>query len=72
MAKKSMSADDLLTTAEAAKETGLSVRQMRYLAQRGRIPARQMGRDWLFRRGDVTAFVPRGPGRWNPNKGASN
>jgi excisionase family DNA binding protein len=57
------SPDDLLTTAEAAKLAKKKARTMRQHAERGNIPARRIGRDWLFRRGDVEAFRPRKPGR---------
>lgn len=56
MGTKTISEDDLLTTAQAAKLRGWPVRTVRAYAAQGLLPARQLGRDWLFRRADVLAF----------------
>lgn len=55
--------DDLLTTADAAAALGLSPRTVRQHAEAGHLAGRRVGRDWLFRRGDVAAFTPRPRGR---------
>lgn len=59
--------DDLISTAEAARILGLSVQQVRHHARATdsahRLPGQMVGRDWVFRRGDVKAFKPRGRGK---------
>ena len=42
--------DEWVTTEEAARLSGYSQAYMRQLAQRGRVPARKVGRDWLLNR----------------------
>lgn len=39
---------ELLTTAEAAKSLGVSVRRVRQLIDEGKIEARQVGRDYVI------------------------
>jgi excisionase family DNA binding protein len=50
--------DDLIPTAEAARILGLSVQQVRTHARKNRLRGQLVGRDWVFRRGDVKAFKP--------------
>jgi excisionase family DNA binding protein len=68
MGTKAISADDLITTAEAAGLLGRSPRQVRQHAANGNLPGRQVGRDWLFRRADVLAARATLPGRGRPKK----
>ena len=56
------SPDDLIDTAEAAKILGLSPRTVRQHANLGNLIGKRIGRDWVFRRGDVAAFKPKDPG----------
>lgn len=54
---------DLLTTAEAARELGVSPQRVRHLAA-SRGVGRRIGRDWVFTREDIEAMrVRRPPGR---------
>ena len=62
------SPDDLLTVDEASELSGVPPTTLRENARKGRLPARKMGRDWVFRRADVMAFEHRGPGRPWPKK----
>lgn len=39
---------DLLSTAEAAASLGVSVRRVRQLIDEGKLPARQVGRDYVI------------------------
>lgn len=39
---------DLLSTAEAAASLGVSVRRVRQLIAEGKLPARQVGRDYVI------------------------
>ena len=59
--------DDLITTAQAAELLGVSVQQVRAYAriedEAHRLPGKLIGRDWLFRRGDVKAYKPRPRGK---------
>lgn len=47
-------ADDELTLAEAARESGLTAGTLRVLLNRGRLAGRKRGRDWYV---DATALV---------------
>jgi excisionase family DNA binding protein len=57
------SSDDLISTAEAAELLGVTPQQVRTHARNGRLPGQVVGRDWVFRRGDVKAFKPRPVGK---------
>lgn len=61
--------DELLTTEEAARILGKSVQVVRQHARKGNLPGKMIGRDWVFRRGDVEAFTPAPRGR--PKKDAA-
>ncbi len=64
--------NDPLTTAEAARELGVTRCGVHYLIRRGLLPANLRGRDYWIRRADLVDFQSRrrGPGRppKNPKK----
>src|SRR5438046_6600164 len=53
--------DDLLSLGEAARLLGISQRTVLRLLERGEVKATKVGRQWRFRRSDLTAFVNREP-----------
>ena len=57
-----MTADDLISTAEAARRLGVSSRRVRALIAEGRLDAIRVGRISLIRASSVAAFTshPRG------------
>jgi excisionase family DNA binding protein len=63
MAKKKTSPDDILSTAQAAEELGLSINRVNVLLNSGRIPASKLGWAWMIRRGDLEAVRNRPTGR---------
>lgn len=64
--------DEWLTTEQAAQLTGYSQAYMRQLAERGRVPAHKVGRDWVLQREALLAFArgmaALGPAKHNPWK----
>ncbi|HEY8553537.1 MAG TPA: helix-turn-helix domain-containing protein [Burkholderiales bacterium] len=56
--------DDLLTLSQAAEAYGFSADYLRRLAEKGRLRARKLGRNWLTTAQDMEAFIesrePRG------------
>jgi excisionase family DNA binding protein len=58
---------DLLTTPQAAAELGLSVRTVQDRINRGRVPVKRIGRDWLIKRSDLT-LLGTPPPRGRPRK----
>jgi excisionase family DNA binding protein len=56
--------DDLLTLAQAAEHYGFSGDYLRRLAEKGRLKARKLGRNWLTTSDDMEVFIesrePRG------------
>lgn len=56
--------DDLLSLSQAAESYGFSGDYLRRLAEKGRLRARKLGRDWLTTAEDMEAFIesrePRG------------
>lgn len=56
--------DDLLTLAQAAQYYGFSGDYLRRLAEKGRLKARKLGRNWLTTSDDMEVFIqsrePRG------------
>lgn len=65
--------DDIITSAEAAIELGISVRIIQRLCQSGRLRATPHGRMYLIRRGDLDAVRdrPQGWPRGRPRKPAA-
>lgn len=59
MSKKAISVDERISTAEAAALLGKSPRVVRQHAVKGNLPGQRVGRDWIFRRGDVMRFKPK-------------
>lgn len=49
--------DDLLTLSQAAEAYGYSGDYLRRLAEKGRLKARKLGRNWLTTSGDVETFI---------------
>ena len=48
---------DWLTTMQASELTGYHPDSFRKAVKRGRLDGQKIGRDWLFRRDDVLAYV---------------
>ena len=51
------SPSELISLPEAARRYGLSPKTLRVLAQKGRLKARKMGRDWFTTPEDVQAYL---------------
>jgi excisionase family DNA binding protein len=49
--------DDLLTLSQAAKNYGYSGDYLRRLAEKGRLRARKLGRNWLTTSDDMESFI---------------
>ena len=49
--------DDLITLSEAAESYGYSGDYLRRLAEKGRLRARKLGRNWLTTSNDVKSFI---------------
>jgi excisionase family DNA binding protein len=52
-----MAETDLLTTKEVATLLDLSAGRIRQLAQRGFLPAKHVGRDWVFSRKEIAKYA---------------
>lgn len=52
-----------LTTAQAAKELGVSTRRVRQYIEEGRLKAKKAGRDYLISSRSLAAFKPQSSGR---------
>lgn len=50
-------ASEWITTGEAARLTGYHPAHIRLLIRRGTLSATKVGRDWLLRRDEVTAYA---------------
>jgi excisionase family DNA binding protein len=63
---------DVLSTSEVAELLGIPRSTVHELARRGDLPARRVGRRWLFLRDRVAAAVTPldDPGAWSPRNGA--
>ncbi len=48
---------ELISLPEAARRYGLSPKTLRLLAQKGRLKAKKMGRDWFTTPEDVQAYL---------------
>jgi excisionase family DNA binding protein len=64
-----LSRADVLSTAEAAELLGMPRSTVHYLARRGELPARRVGRRWLFLRDRLAAALAPldEPGAWRPD-----
>ena len=54
---------DLITTKEAAKKLGVSMRRVTALIKDGRLPSQQVGREHLIKEGDLELVRERKAGR---------
>lgn len=65
--------DDVLSTAEVAALLGIPRSTVHELARRGDLPARRVGRRWLFLRDRIAAAIAPldEPGAWRPFKPAA-
>jgi excisionase family DNA binding protein len=66
--QRPLTRDDVLSTAEAAELLGLPRSTIHYLARRGELPARRVGRRWLFLRDRLAAALAPldEPDAWRP------
>jgi excisionase family DNA binding protein len=53
----------IITTTEAAKRLGVTVRRVQALITAGRLSAEKFGRDYMIREEDLEAVRERKPGR---------
>jgi len=53
----------LITTAEAARQLGVSTRRVQALIKARRLPAEKVGRDWLINEFHLPLVAERKPGR---------
>lgn len=62
--------DDVLSTSEVAELLGIPRSTVHELARRGDLPARRVGRRWLFLRGRIAAAVTPldDPTAWRPQR----
>lgn len=54
---------DLLTTAQAAAQLGITPNRLRVLIRKKRLPAVRFGRDWQIREADLRLVADRKAGR---------
>ena len=64
--------DNILTTTEVAEILGIPRSTVHQLARRGELPARRVGRRWIFLRDRIAAAVAPldDPGAWRPKMGS--
>ena len=63
--------DDILTAEEAAKKLKRSVGQLLTAARRGEVPAKKIGRDWVFKESELAKWLSDWkPNTFNPNQRA--
>ena len=51
--------DDLISLSEAAKTSGFTTRHLRYLAEKGELWARKLGRNWFTTASAIEEYLAR-------------
>ncbi|HEY6775382.1 MAG TPA: helix-turn-helix domain-containing protein [Thermoleophilaceae bacterium] len=71
-AGRQLTRTDVLSTSEVAELLGIPRSTVHELARRGELPARRVGRRWLFLRDRLAAAITPldDPGAWRPRNGA--
>jgi excisionase family DNA binding protein len=71
-AGRQLTRTDVLSTSEVAELLGIPRSTLHELARRGELPARRVGRRWLFLRDRLAAAITPldDPGAWRPRNGA--
>lgn len=71
---RALTRTDVLSTSEVAELLGIPRSTVHELARRGDLPARRVGRRWLFLRDRVAAAVAPldDPAAWRPNGDVKN
>ncbi len=68
---ETLTLDDVLTDEEAAKKLRLSVGQLKNAARKGEVPAKKIGRNWVFKESELARWLADWkPNTFNPNKRA--
>jgi excisionase family DNA binding protein len=72
--QRALTRTDVLSTSEVAELLGIPRSTVHELARRGELPARRVGRRWLFLRDRVAAAVAPldDPAAWRPNGDIKN
>jgi excisionase family DNA binding protein len=72
MEPRSLTRDDVLSTTEVAELLGIPRSTVHHLARRGELPARRVGRRWLFLRERIAAAIAPldDPGAWRSQNDA--
>jgi excisionase family DNA binding protein len=71
-AGRQLTRTDVLSTSDVAELLGIPRSTLHELAPRGELPARRVGRRWLFLRDRLAAAITPldDPGAWRPRNGA--
>jgi excisionase family DNA binding protein len=71
-AARELTRTDVLSTSEVAELLGIPRSTVHELARRGDLPARRVGRRWIFLRDRLAAAIMPldDPGAWEPRNGA--
>jgi excisionase family DNA binding protein len=74
MEPRSLTSADVLSTTEVAELLGIPRSTVHYLARRGDLPARRVGRRWLFLRERIAAAIAPldDPGAWQSQRDANH
>lgn len=64
--------DELLTIADAAKESGFTPRRLRQLAEDGALPAKKYGKTWLVKRPAFQRFLTEHQPKTGRPRGSKN
>jgi excisionase family DNA binding protein len=73
MEPRSLTRTDVLATTEVAELLGIPRSTVHHLARRGELPARRVGRRWLFLRERIAAAMAPldDPGAWKSQRDAN-